>query len=81
MVQTIVTAQSNFTWSYMLFRKGIKRLGFNFDEFFHDIHFFLKHSSACREDYASIEEVTEVAAQYAMQHTETRWLTMKYGAV
>ena len=28
-----------------------------------------------------MEEVTEVAARYAMQHTETRWLTMKYVAV
>ena len=43
--------------------------------------FFFKHSSARREDYASVEEVTEVVARYAMQHTETRWLTMKYAAV
>ena len=63
-----------------MFKKKIKRLGFNVDEFFHDIHFFFKHSIACREDYASVE-VTEVATRYAMQYTETRWLTMKYVAV
>ena len=51
------------------------------DKFFHDIRFLFKHSCACREDYASVEKVTEVAAQYAMQHTETQWLTMKYVAV
>ena len=65
----------------MLFGKRIKRLGFNLNEFFHDIHFFFKPSSARREDYASVEEVTEVAARYAMQLIETRWLTMKYVAV
>ena len=54
------------------FRKGVLKLEMNVDEFFHDIFFFFKHSSACREDYASVEEVTEVVARYAMQHTETR---------
>ena len=82
LVQTIVTAQSNFILSYaLLFRKGIKRLEFNLDKFFHDIHFFFKHSCARREHCASVEEVTEMAARYAMQYTETRWLTMKYVAV
>ena len=63
------------------FRKGVLKLEMNVDEFFHDIFFFFKHSSARREDYASVEEVTKVVARYAMQHTETRWLTMKYVAV
>ena len=82
MVQTTVTAQSNFIRSYGLsFRKGIKRLEFNLDEFFHNIHFFFKHSRAHREAYASVEEVTEVAARYAMQYTETQSLTIKYVAV
>ena len=44
------------------------------------IFIFFKHSFARREDYASVK-VKEVATQYAMQHTETRWLTMKYVAV
>ena len=56
-------------------------LGFDVDEFFHDIHFFFKYYSAHREDYASVEESTEVAAQYTRQHTETLWLTLKYVAV
>ena len=43
--------------------------------------FFFKLSSARREDWASLESTTEIAAQYAKQHTETRWLSMKYVAV
>ena len=58
------------------FRKGIKKLDFDVDEFFHDIHFFFKLSSARREDYPSLEETTKVAAPYALQHSETRWLNM-----
>ena len=64
-----------------MFRKGNKKLGFNLDEFFRGIHFCFKHSSARRDDYVFEEEVTEVAPRYAMQHTETRSLTMKYVAV
>ena len=38
-------------------------------------------ATARREDYASLESTTEIAAQYAKQHTEIRWLSMKYVAV
>ena len=62
------------------FREGIKKLDFDVDEFFYD-NFFFKHSSARRGDYASLEETTEMAARYALQHSETRWLSMKYVAV
>ena len=82
MVQTTISAQSNFIRSYpLLFGKGIKILKFNLDEFVHDNNFFFKHSSSRREDYPFVEEVTEVAVRYAMQHTATQWLTMKYVAV
>ena len=63
------------------FRKRIKKVGIDLEEFFYDIHFFFKYSSAHRKDYAFVEEPIEVAAQYAMKHTENRWFTMKSDAV
>ena len=51
------------------------------DKSFSDIHFFFKLSSARREDYASLVSVTNVVAEYAKKHVETRWLTMKYVAL
>ena len=61
--------------------KTIKPKTFDMDDFFQDIHFFFKLSSARREDYASLSEVTGVVAWYAMRHAETRWVSMKYVAV
>ena len=64
--------------THIAFRKGIKSLysntinisgekesTFDLDDFFNDLHFFFKLSSARREDYASLETVTNVVAQYA----------------
>ena len=64
--------------THIPFRKGIKSLysntinisgekesTFDLDDFFNDLHFFFKLSSARREDYASLETVTNVVAQYA----------------
>ena len=59
----------------------IKPKTFDIDDFFCDVHFFFKLSSARREDYASLEELTGVAAEYAKKHGETRWVSMKYVAV
>ena len=80
--------------THTAFRKGIKSLysntinisgekesTFDLDDFFNDLHFFFKLSSARREDYASLENATNVVAQYAKKHVETRWLTMKYVAL
>ena len=81
--------------THTAFRKGIKKLYFNtsdttyenesptfdLDELFNDFHFFFKLSSARREDYASIESITNVVAQYAKNHVKTRWLSMKYVAL
>lgn len=58
----------------------IKTATFDLDEYFNDIHFFFKKSSAHREDYKSLEKVTGIVAEYAKRHAETRWLTMKYEA-
>lgn len=45
---------------------------FDLDNFFNDLHFFYKLSSARREDYASLENDTNVVAQYAKKHVEAR---------
>ena len=42
---------------------------------------FFKLSSARREDYASLQEVTGITAEYAKKHAETRWVSMKYVAL
>lgn len=60
------------------YRKGLKELDFDFDGFFCDVHFFFKLSSARREDYALIQDTTDVVAMYAKKHSSTRWLSMKY---
>ena len=58
-----------------------KKGTFDLDDFFTDIHFFFKVSSARREDYTSLEGVTGAVAEYAKKHAETRWVSMKYVAV
>ena len=80
--------------THTAFRKGTKSLysntinisqekesTFGLDDFFNDLHFFIKLSRARREDYASLENVTNVVAQYAKKHVETRWLSIKYMAL
>ena len=70
--------------THTAFRKGIKSLysntvnlsgekesTFDLDQFFTDLHFFFKLLSARREDYASLENVTNVVTQYAKKHVET----------
>ena len=59
----------------------IKPKTFDIDDLFIDIHFFFKLSSARREDYASLVELTGVVAEYAQKHAETRWVSMKKVAV
>ena len=54
---------------------------FDLDYFFNDIHFFFKLLSAPGEDYTFLESITNVVAEYAKKHAETRVLSMKYGAL
>ena len=60
---------------------GQHEQSFDLDDYFTDIHFFFKLSSARREDYAALESIMNVVAEYAEKHTETRWLSMKYVAL
>ena len=59
----------------------IKAKTFDIDDFFCDLHFFFKLSSARREDYASLVELTGVVAEYAKKHAETRWVSMQKVAI
>ena len=47
------------------FMYGVKELSFDLDDFFNDVHFFFKRSSARREDYASLSSVANCVAEYA----------------
>ena len=60
------------------FKNGILELPINIDNFAVNLHGFFKLSSARREDYSCLEDVTEVTAQYVLRHSSARWLTMKY---
>ena len=55
----------------------MQKLDTDIDQFACDVHFFFKLSSARREDYAALEEVTNVTAWYALRHVSSRWLTLK----
>ena len=81
--------------THTAFRKSINSLYLNtinisgekestFDhlgDFFNNLHFLFKLSSAKWEDYASLENVTNVVAKYAKKHVEMWWLSMKYVAL
>ena len=49
--------------------------------FFQTCIFFFKRSSARRDDYASLANITGVTAEYLKEHAETRWVSMKYQAL
>ena len=66
---------------YTAFRKGILVLPLDFDSLFHDLHFFFKHSSARREDYQGMEELTNLTAKFAKKHVDTKLLSMKFACV
>ena len=58
------------------FKKGVKMLSIDIDQFAVDLHDFFKLSSARREDYSNLQDLTEVASQYVLRHSSVRWLTL-----
>lgn len=58
------------------FKKGLKELRFNFDELAFALHFFFKHSSARREDFALRELQTELEPAVMLRHVSSRWLSL-----
>ena len=67
--------------AHTAYRKGLECLSFDADGFFCDLHFFFKLSSARREDYRALQEVTDVIAHFMLSHISSRWLTIKDVAV
>ena len=59
------------------FRKALQKLDIDTDQFACDVHFFFKLSSARREDYTALEEVTNATAWYALRHVSSRWPALK----
>lgn len=57
------------------FKYLLSRLQFDFDEFATDLHSFFKASSARREDFKSLEEITSVTVEFLTRHVSNRWLT------
>ena len=53
--------------------KVIKSL-LDIEQFLVDLHSFFKLSSARRQDYSSLEEVTDVVAHFMLRYCSTRWL-------
>ena len=60
------------------FKKVISKFPLDIDQLAVNLHSFLKLSSARPEDYTRLQKLTEVPAQYVLQHSSVRWLTMKY---
>ena len=58
-----------------------KKITFYLDDFFTEIHSFVKLPSTRREDHTSLEKIIGVVAEYAKKHAEKRWVSMKYVAV
>ena len=67
--------------AHTAFRKGLSCLSFDVDAMLHNLHFFFKLSSARREDYAKLENLTEIIAKFMLRHIDSRWLSMKNVAV
>ena len=63
------------------FEHGLKFLNFDVEQFIVDINTFFKLSSAHREDFRALEEVTELPAHFTIKHSSTRWVTLKRLAV
>ena len=60
------------------FKKGVTALPIDIDQFVVDLHVFFKFSSARREDYSSMEPLTDITSKYLLHHSSVRWLTLKY---
>ena len=54
------------------FEHGLKFFNFDVEQFIVDINSFFKLSSARREDFRDLEEVTELPAHFTIKHSTTR---------
>ena len=60
------------------FRQGLAELAYDIDGFLEDLHFFFKYSSARRNDFLRMQDLTNITAHFLKQPSETRWIAMKY---
>ena len=58
------------------FGEGMKiiKAVLDIEQFLIDLHFFFKLSSARREDYKEIEDLTDVTTEFMLRYCSTRWL-------
>ena len=45
------------------------------DEFPNDVYFFLKNSAVQREDFKSMENITEKNVQFILKNVNSQWLS------
>ena len=62
------------------FKKTLKELDFDIDQFSVKVHFFFKLSFVRRIDFAAMKEVTNLLAKYAVKHSATRLVAMNKAA-
>lgn len=59
------------------FLEGLKELkNIDLNQFVLDMHFFFKYSSAHREGYKSVAEITDSTVQFVIKHCQTRCLSL-----
>lgn len=59
------------------FRKGLNACEFDLETFIFDISFFFKRSACRREDYKTMELVTELESRFVLKHISSRWLSIR----
>lgn len=59
------------------FRKGMNACDFDFESFIFDVAFFFKRSACRREDYKTVEMITNLETRFALKHVSSRWLSMR----
>ena len=59
------------------FEHDLKFFNFDMEQFIVDINSFFKLSSAHREDFWALGEVKELPAHFTIEHSSTRWVTLK----
>ena len=62
-------------------QRGKTSMSFILGQFFTEIYFFFKLSSARQEDYWSLNCLTGTLGKFVIKHVETGWLSMKQVAV
>ena len=57
------------------FKTFLDALDLDFDEFSNDVSFSLKNGTVHRENFKSMEDITEENAQFTLKNVNSRWLS------